>query len=296
MIHNLKKDLSDGVVICKILDRVMPGCINWEKVRDKDKIRHKFDKMNNCKQAMEVAMKDLNLKMVSAGGQDLHEGNQKIIHSLLWQIMRYQAMKTLSSLSFGGKQVEEKDILDWCNSMLLRIDPSARHSEIIQGFKDRHLTTCVFYIEILKVMLPGAVKDEIVYWDVVPLQDLRKKEEDEEMYSKRLANAKYAMTLARREGAELFVLPEDLILLEPKAVLSVMASLMTIDFQQKKSPRKRKTQVNAKDVEDDEMNIAHDFVRLLFLKILLVIQISLVNICVVENIVFRLKKENHNSY
>ncbi|ETO21125.1 hypothetical protein RFI_16079 [Reticulomyxa filosa] len=48
MIHNLKKDLSDGVVICKILDRVSPGCIDWTKIRDKDKIRHKFDKMNNC--------------------------------------------------------------------------------------------------------------------------------------------------------------------------------------------------------------------------------------------------------
>ncbi|ETO09595.1 hypothetical protein RFI_27784, partial [Reticulomyxa filosa] len=250
MIHNLKKDLSDGVVVCKILDKVKPGCINWEKVRDKDKVRHKFDKMNNWvfiqikyakqgKQAMEVAMRDLNLKMINASGQDLHDGNQKIIHSLLWQIMRFQAMKTLSSLSFGGKPVEEKDILDWCNNTLLQINSNDRHSEAIQGFKDRHLTTCIFYIEILKVILPGAVKDDIVYWDVTPLQDLHKREEDEDMYRKRLANAKYAMTLARREGAELFILPEDLVTLEPKAVLSIMASLMTIGFQKKNSKQNR---------------------------------------------------------
>ncbi|ETO21124.1 hypothetical protein RFI_16078 [Reticulomyxa filosa] len=181
----------------------------------------------------------LNLKMVNAGGQDLHDGNQKIIHSLLWQVMRYQAMKTLSSLSFDGRQVEEKDILDWCNQTLLQIDPSARRSELIQGFKDRHLTTCIFYIELLKVILPGAVKDDIVFWDVVPLQDLRKREDDEEMYRKRLANAKYAMTLARREGAELFVLPEDLIALETKAVLSVMAALMTVSYQEKQVQRKQ---------------------------------------------------------
>ena len=51
---------------------------------------------------------------------------------------------------------------------------------------------------------------------------------------KRLQNARYAMTLARREGAELFVLPEDLIVLEAKAVLSVFAALMTITFREQR--------------------------------------------------------------
>jgi len=93
------------------------------------------------------------------------------------------------------------------------------------------------------------VKDDIVCWDVSPLQELRKKE-DEEMYRKRLSNAKYAMTLARREGAELFVLPEDLVVLEPKAVLSMMAALMTIHYQEKQGERKERNNENAMKESD----------------------------------------------
>ena len=47
---------------------------------------------------------------------------------------------------------------------------------------------------------------------------------------KRLENARYAMSMTRRLGGELFVMPEDLVCKEAKAVLSVFAAIMTIDM------------------------------------------------------------------
>jgi plastin-1 len=236
-IKNLAKDLSDGVVILKILDKVKPGCVDWDKVRDREhkKIRHKFDMMGNCNYAMKLAKDVFKLKLMSAGGEDLHGGNQKVIHSFLWQVMRYQAIQTLSSLSFDGKEISEDDILLWANETIVKCGELAdaeehpAKSEPISNFKDKQLTTACFYLDIIRVIMPGAVKPELINYDLEAAKGGRDLG-DEETVKKRLMNARYAMTLARREGAELFILAEDLVAMEQKAVLSMFAALMTIAY------------------------------------------------------------------
>jgi plastin-3 len=46
----------------------------------------------------------------------------------------------------------------------------------------------------------------------------------------KLANAKYAISMARKAGARIYALPEDISELKPKMVMTVFACLMARDF------------------------------------------------------------------
>ena len=51
-------------------------------------------------------------------------------------------------------------------------------------------------------------------------------EEEEE----KIANAKYGISMARRLGARVYALPEDMVEVKPKMVMTVFAVLMSRDF------------------------------------------------------------------
>ena len=51
-------------------------------------------------------------------------------------------------------------------------------------------------------------------------------EEEEE----KIANAKYGISMARRLGARVYALPEDIVEVKPKMVMTVFAVLMSRDF------------------------------------------------------------------
>ena len=51
-------------------------------------------------------------------------------------------------------------------------------------------------------------------------------EEEEE----KIANAKYGISMARRLGARVYALPEDIVEVTPKMVMTVFAVLMSRDF------------------------------------------------------------------
>jgi len=48
-----------------------------------------------------------------------------------------------------------------------------------------------------------------------------------------MENARYAVSLARKVGARVFALPEDIVELKPKMVMTVFATLMILDYQSK---------------------------------------------------------------
>ena len=86
------------------------------------------------------------------------------------------------------------------------------------------------------------VKDEYVNYDLEPMKHLGKLDKKGKA---RLENARYAIANIRKLGGDIFVMPEDLICMEPKAVLSVFAALMTIGYTEAKS-RKKKQDKNQK--------------------------------------------------
>ncbi|ETO25976.1 hypothetical protein RFI_11161 [Reticulomyxa filosa] len=217
-----------SIVLCRLLDAMKPGCINWKSIQLKP--RQKFDKMGNCKYAMNVCGKQFPFSLVGMSSDDIHNGSSKMIHALLWQMMRYWSVKKLSDLSFGGKDVKDEDIIQWANLTISGLRD--RHSSEIRSFKDKTLTTGLFYLELLKAVLgEEQVRNDLIYFNVPILSNPRGPDE----YGKeRLANVRYAMTIIRMNGGVLFTLPEDLVALDSKAVLATLAAIMTIAFTQDK--------------------------------------------------------------
>ena len=46
----------------------------------------------------------------------------------------------------------------------------------------------------------------------------------------KLANAKYAISMARKTGARVYALPEDITEIKPKMVMTMFACLMAMDY------------------------------------------------------------------
>eukprot|EP01084_Bolivina_argentea_P012305 23056_1 len=221
-VNILTRDLSDGVVLLKLLEKGKIGCVNWKKAREK--VRHKFDKLNNCNMVMSLSqLAPFNFSLVGMGGNDIVDGQQKFVSTLLWQLMRYQAVKQISELSFGGKTVTDQDILQWANVTIVRNQDA--QSKQISSFKDRRLTTCIFYTELLAAIRPNDVDMTLLSYDVRPLVNNRV---DDKFRNERIDNARLAMSYVRKFGGDLFVLPEHLCMMDAKAVLSMFAAIMTV--------------------------------------------------------------------
>ena len=49
----------------------------------------------------------------------------------------------------------------------------------------------------------------------------------------KLSNAKYAISVARSKGARIYALPEDIVEVKSKMVMTIFACLMLLDYEQK---------------------------------------------------------------
>ena len=61
----------------------------------------------------------------------------------------------------------------------------------------------------------------------------------------RLANAKYAISMARKAGARIYALPEDIAEVKPKMVMTVFACLMARDYVPSMGPSVTSSFTNA---------------------------------------------------
>merc|ERR1712147_18188 len=71
--------------------------------------------------------------------------------------------------------------------------------------------------------LIDAIKPGCINYDLVVEGDTEEEE--------RIANAKYGISMAGRLGARVYALPEDIVEVKPKMVMTVFAVLMSRDFQ-----------------------------------------------------------------
>jgi len=83
-----------------------------------------------------------------------------------------------------------------------------------QNFKDTSLKTSQFFIELLDAIRPGCVD-----WSIVTSASDQKECMD---------NAKYAISMARKLGATIFLLPEDITEVKDKMILTFVGSLMAV--------------------------------------------------------------------
>ncbi|XP_050223937.1 fimbrin-1-like [Mercurialis annua] len=207
-VNNVFEDVRNGWIFLEVLDKVSPGSVNWKQA-SKPPIKMPFRKLENCNQVVKIG-RQLKLSLVNVGGNDIVQGNKKLILAFLWQLMRNNMLQLLKNLRAHsqGKEVTDADILKWANRKVLS---SGRTSQIA-NFKDKSLSTGIFFLELL-----SSVEPRVVNWNLVT-----KGETDEE---KRL-NATYIISVARKLGCAIFLLPEDIMEVNQKMILTLAASIM----------------------------------------------------------------------
>uniref|UniRef100_A0A5B6ZPQ4 Calponin-homology (CH) domain-containing protein n=1 Tax=Davidia involucrata TaxID=16924 RepID=A0A5B6ZPQ4_DAVIN len=214
-VNNLFEDVRTGWVILEVLDKVSPGSVNWKQAT-KPPIKMPFRKVENCNQVIGIGKK-LNFSLVNVAGNDIVQGNKKLILAFLWQLMRFSMLQLLKNLRSRsqGKEITDADILNWANS---KVKSSGRTSQM-ESFKDKNLSNGIFFLELL-----SAVEPRVVNWSVVT-----KGETDED---KKL-NATYIISVARKLGCSIFLLREDIMEVNQKMILTLTASIMYWSLQQK---------------------------------------------------------------
>jgi len=209
-INGLFEDCKDGLALLKVEDFVEPGIVEWNKVEMKP--NNKFKKLTNCNVAVDTGKK-MHFSLVGIGGNDIHDGNKKLILALVWQLMRYHTIKFLSKLTLDGSQVTDEQIIEWANKKVAE----AGRPSTMRSFRDKTLATSHFFFDLLH-----AVNGDIINWDLVTGAD-----NDED----KLLNAKYAISVARKIGCTIFLLPEDIVEVKDKMMLTFVAAIMTIALQ-----------------------------------------------------------------
>ncbi|XP_044589416.1 plastin-2 isoform X3 [Cotesia glomerata] len=208
----LYSDLADGLVIFQLYDIIKPGTVNWPKVHTKfSKLRKFMEKLENCNYAVDLGKK-MNFSLVGIAGQDINDGNATLTLALIWQLMRSYTLSVLSGLVGNSGKTVEKEIVQWVNSKL----QAAGKTSSIKSFQDDAISTGRPVLDLIDAIKPG-----IVNYDLVKTSET---EEDN------LDNAKYAISLARKCGARVYALPEDITEVKQKMVMTVFACLMATDY------------------------------------------------------------------
>lgn len=210
-INNLFEDLCDGIAILKIQDVIRPGIVNWKKVNLNAQSRFKLVEngntvVNNCK--------TLGFSMVNIGGIDIVDKKKKLILAIIWQLMRMYTLGVLAKLAAnqGITDITDDHVVNWANQ---KVAASGKSSSM-KNFKDSSLKSGLFFLDLVNAIEPRAVN-----WELVTAGTT-----DDEKFS----NSKYAISIARKIGACVFLTPEDIVEVKSKMLLTFVASLWATDL------------------------------------------------------------------
>ena len=81
-VNNLYEDLRDGLVLLKVIHKISPTLVQWEKVNKKP--RNIFDAGYNCELALNAAKQMKQVKLIGIGNSDIRDGNKKLILAVVW--------------------------------------------------------------------------------------------------------------------------------------------------------------------------------------------------------------------
>ncbi|XP_023344853.1 plastin-3 [Eurytemora carolleeae] len=206
----LYSDLADGLVIFQLYDIIQPGAVTWNKVHKTfNRMRKFMEKLENCNYVVDLGRKQ-KYSLVGIAGQDICDGNATLTLALVWQLMRSYTLNVLANLG-EGKHIEG-DIIKWVNDKL----QTAGKSSKISSFQDGSISTGLPLIDLIDSIKPGCINYDLVL--------------DPDTEEDKIANAKYGISMARRLGARVYALPEDIVEIKPKMVMTVFAVLMSRDY------------------------------------------------------------------
>lgn len=242
-VFNLFENLKDGLVILQAFDKISPGSVVWRRVSkpkagaeaptnyataegeeeedigvtpNQSKLS-RFKQVENCNYSIDLA-KQSGMHMVGIQGADITDGTKTLVLGLVWQLMRMSITKTLTAISGKGRPISDTEILKWANTTAQKAKPGVKP---IRSFKDPSLTTGLFFLDLLEALRPGIVDPTLVIQvsDAGPYEDRRQ-------------NAKLAISIARKMNALIFLVPEDIVDIRPRLIMTFVGSLMAIGSQQ----------------------------------------------------------------
>lgn len=145
-VNNLYDDVRDGVLLCKVIDKLVPGSIDWKKVDQAPK--NDFNRNINSGQAVDAAKK-MGLKLIAVGGNDFTKGNKTPILTMVWQLVRHHYLQLI-----GGKT--DADLVAWGNGLVGDKAPA------IANLRDKKLHDGKYLLWLLSGIEPRAID-----WDIV---------------------------------------------------------------------------------------------------------------------------------
>ena len=189
---DLYDDVRDGLILLRVMDKIQPGSVNWKNI--KLNCKNVFDRNFNCDEVEKVA-RDLGVKLVGVGAEDVREGNKMGVLAIVWQLMRLHYLKIIGSKT-------ETDLINWVNSVT---------GKSVKNFKDPSFGDGNMLIDLTRDIEPRVVNPDLV--------TAGETEED------KILNAKYAISIARKLGAAVFLVYDDILGINPKMLLVFVATL-----------------------------------------------------------------------
>lgn len=230
VVFNLFNDLRDGIILLQAYDKVKPGTVQWKRVNKRPKQGEEvlgalvgasddddgtyivstgmspFKAIENDNYAVELG-KELRFSLVGIDGSDIYDGSKTLTLALVWQLMRLNIDIVLKSLSGTGKTLSDSEILKWAQQKA-----KGGYGGEIRSFKDPSLSTGVWLLDVIHGIKPEYVDYEHVSDDFIE-------------------NARLAISIARKLGALIWIVPEDIVEVRPRLILTFVASLMALDLQ-----------------------------------------------------------------
>ncbi|KAF7904931.1 uncharacterized protein EAF01_005453 [Botrytis porri] len=210
-VNSLYEDLKDGTIILQAYDKVIKGSVNWRHV---NKVpaggeMSRFKALENTNYAIELG-KQNRFSLVGVQGADIYDGQRTLTLGLVWQLMRRDISETLTALAqrLGKREISDAEMIKWANNM----SQKGGKSSTIRSFKDQSIGTGVFLLDVLNGM-----KSSYVDYDLVTPG---RTEDDAYM------NAKLSISIARKMGATIWLVPEDICQVRSRLVVTFIGSLM----------------------------------------------------------------------
>ena len=195
-VNSLFDDLRDGSILLQAYDKVVPGSVNWRHVNKSPPSGGelmRFKAVENTNYAIEIG-KQMHFSLVGVQGADITDGQRTLTLGLVWQLMRRDISETLSALAarLGKREITDAEMVKWANEQSRK----GGKTTSIRSFKDQAIGSGVFLLDVLNGM-----KSSYVDYDLVTSGRT-----EEEGY----ANAKLAISIARKMGATIWLVPEDI--------------------------------------------------------------------------------------
>ncbi|RKF53664.1 Fimbrin [Erysiphe neolycopersici] len=221
-VNSLFDDLRDGNILLQAYDKVVKGSVNWKfvnKLPSNGTELSRFKAVENTNYAIELG-KQNRFSLVGVQGADITDGQRTLTLGLVWQLMRKDISETLSTLAqrFGKREITDTDMVKWANDMSKK---GGKRSNI-RSFKDPYIGTGIFLLDVLNGM-----KSNYVDYDLVTPGKA-----DEEAY----LNSKLSISIARKMGATIWLVPEDICQVRSRLVTTFIGSLMATHERNSKHP------------------------------------------------------------